>query len=132
MKKIKILFEGLSPNLGGIEVFMHTLISNMDMKLYEVAILLEDNNTTPFLEEYIKKGIKVFRVTNKELKELYKNNDFDIIYINMVSYSLFERIRFACKYSKAKVILHSHSSGYTLSTGWYKIIILNKGGKCKS
>ena len=29
MRKIKILFEGLSSNLGGIETFIYNLYSNM-------------------------------------------------------------------------------------------------------
>ena len=44
-----------------------------------------------------------------------------------MSYSLFERITYACKYSNAKIIVHSHSTGY--AKGYYKTKVLHALGK---
>lgn len=136
MKKIKILFEGLSSNLGGIEIFMHYLYQQMDKDIFDISFLLEYGVETPFMNEYAQDGVKFLYVTNrkrnyfkylKELKNIYRNNDFDCIYHNLMSYSLFEEIIYSVKYSDAKIIAHSHGSGY--SRGMYKNRILHFVGK---
>lgn len=133
---IKILFEGLSNNLGGIETFIYNLIKNADKNKFEFSILLDENIVTPYQDEYQDNGIKIYRVTSrkknyfkylKELKKIYQDNQFDYIHINVMSYSLFERITYACKYSKAKVIVHSHNAGY--KNGYYRTRILHQIGK---
>lgn len=136
MNKIKVLYEGLSSNIGGIENYVYNLCKNMDMNLFDVSILLDYGVTFPFAGELEKIGCKFVYITNRkksykkylsELRELYSHNDFDIIHINVMSYSIFERITYACKYSNAKVIVHSHSTGY--NKGYYRTKILSFIGK---
>ena len=138
MKKIKILFEGISQNLGGIETFVYNLYQNLDKEKYEIFFLVDKNIKIVYENEYKKDGCVFFYTENRkknyfkyleDLKEIYTKNQFDIIHINVMSYSLFERIEYACKYSKAKVIVHSHSTGY--SKGYYKTRILHSVGKQK-
>lgn len=138
MEKVKILYEGLSNNLGGIETFVHTLYKNIDKSRYEISFLVDKNIRIPYQEEYEKDGCKFYRVENrknsyyrylKELKEVYKNNNFDVIHINIMSYSLFERITFACKYSKAKVIVHSHNGGFPEDSKYKRTMLLDKIGR---
>ena len=138
MKKIKILYEGLSGNLGGIETFIYNLCNNIDKDKFEVSIMLDKNVQFPLKQELEKQGCKFFYITNRktnylkylqDLKQLYTNNKFDIIHINVMSYSVYERITYACKYSHAKVIVHSHSSGY--KKGYYRTRFLHKIGKWK-
>lgn len=136
MKKIKVLFEGISQNPGGIENFVYNIYKNMDKDLYDVSFLVDDNVKIAHYDDYEKDGCKFFYTENrkksyfkylKDLKEIYTQNQFDIIHINVMSYSLFERITYACKYSDAKVIVHSHSTGY--AKGYYKTKLLHKIGK---
>lgn len=138
MEKIKILYEGLSGNLGGIETFVYNLCNNIDNNKFEVSIMLDKNVQFPLKQELENKGCKFFFITNRkenyskyleELKKLYINNNFDIIHINIMSYSVYERITYACKYSHAKVIVHSHNAGY--KKGYYRTRILHKIGKWK-
>ncbi|MCI6266623.1 MAG: glycosyltransferase [Erysipelotrichaceae bacterium] len=133
---IKILYEGLSNNLGGIETFIYNLIQNIDNTKFEVSILLDENIETPYQAEYQKLGIHFYKISNrknnylrylKDLKKVYQENHFDYIHINIMSYSLFERITYACKYSNAKIIVHSHNAGY--KTGYYRTRILHQVGK---
>jgi glycosyltransferase involved in cell wall biosynthesis len=133
---IKILIEGISQNLGGIETFVYNLYKSLDKSLYEVSFLKTKGLKIAFEEEYKNNGCKFFEVEDRkksykkylsDLKNIYLNNEFDIIHINVMSYSLFERITYACKFSKAKVVVHSHSTGY--AKGYYKTRILHKIGK---
>ncbi len=136
MKKIKILFEGLSQNIGGIENYVHNLYENIDKNKYEISFLVDGDIKIAYHNQYEKDGCKFFYTENrkrnyskylKDLKNIYLKNEFDIIHINVMSYSLFERITSACKYSNAKIIVHSHSTGY--AKGYYKTKLLHQIGK---
>ena len=114
MKKIKILFEGISQNPGGIENFVYNIYKNMDKDLYDVSFLVDGNVKIAYYDDYEKDGCNFFYTENrkksyfkylKDLKEIYTKNQFDIIHINVMSFSLFERITYACKYSNAEVIV---------------------------
>lgn len=138
MKKIKILYEGLSANMGGIETYIYNLYKNMDKDKYEIAFMVDKGLKIAFYEEYKRDGIKFFEVENrknnyfkylKDMKSIYENNDFDFIHINIMSYSLFERITYACKYSSAKVILHCHNGGYSKNSKYKRTIFLDKLGR---
>lgn len=117
MKK-KLLIEGISSNLGGIEIFVYNLVK-MGYDKYEIYIMLYNDTNMPFQEELEDLGCKFIYVTHrkdnylqhlKDLKNMYLSNEFDIIHINLVNFSPFERILYAKKYTNAKIILHSHSS----------------------
>ena len=136
MNKIRILIEGISQNLGGIETFVYNLYKNIDKNKYEISFLIDKKFRIVYYDEYKKDGCKFFYTENrrknylkylKDLKEIYSNNQFDIIHINVTSYSLFERITYACKYSKAKIIVHSHNTSY--AKGYYKTRIIHLIGK---
>ena len=51
-------------------------------------------------------------ILEERLKNVYKNNKFDYIHFNIMDFSCFERILYAHRYSNAKLIVHSHSSGF--------------------
>ena len=136
MKKIRILITGISNNLGGIETFVYNFYKNIDKEKYEISFLVDKTYKVAFFDEYKKDGCKFFYVENrkknyfkylKDLKKIYTKNQFDIVHINVMSYSLFEKIVYACKYSNAKVIVHSHSMGY--EKGYYKTRFIHFIGK---
>lgn len=138
MKKIRILFEGLSENTGGIENWVYNLYKYIDKEKYEICFLIDKNLHIAYQDIYEKDGCKIFKVENrkrnylkylKNLKQIYKNNNFDIIHINMMGYSIFERITYACKYSKAKVIVHCHTNGYPKNCSYKKTMFLDKVGR---
>ena len=133
---MKVLFEGLSPNIGGIETATYSICKYLIKDGHEVSFLVDSNLQIAYQDEYEKHGCKIFRVENRkksytkylnDLKEVYSENNFDIIHINVMSYSLFERILYAYKYSKAKVVVHSHFTGY--SSGYYRTRFLHQVGK---
>ena len=90
MSKIKILFEGLSNNVGGIETYIYNLYKNIDKEKFEINFLVEKGINIAFEKEYKMDNIKFFEVEDrkknyfrylKELKEIYINNKFDFIHI---------------------------------------------------
>lgn len=138
-KKIKILYIGLSPNLGGIETYLYNLYKNMDKSKFEVSFLVFKGKKVCFYDELKAEGVKFFEITHrnknyrqflKDLKEVYSNNEFDYIHQNLMDFSCFERITYANKYSNAKIIIHSHNAGFGKNIG-IKTRILHKIGKHK-
>ena len=137
MKKIKILYIGLSSNLGGIETYLHNLFKYMDKSKFEINFLVFKGKKVCFYDELKKSGIKIFEITHrkdnyvqflKDLKELFSNNEFDFIHFNLMDFSCFERIIYANKYSNARIIIHSHNAGFGKNIS-LKTRILHKIGK---
>ena len=127
MKKIKVLFIGMSDNIGGIEKYLINFYRNYDKKKFDIKFLIFGNITPCFYDEIKNDIIRISNRNNmlqfrKELKDVYKNNDFDYIHINLMSFSFFEPITFAKKYSNAKIILHSHIANRTRTKLITKVI----------
>lgn len=118
MRKTKILMNGMSSNLGGIEVFIYNFYKNLDKEKYEFNLLVLDyGKKVAYEDELIANGVNLYKITPRsknyfkfrnELKEVYKNGNFDVIHLNLMNLACPERITFAYKYSNAKIIIHSH------------------------
>ncbi len=140
MEKIKILYEGLSPNIGGIETYIYNLVKNINKEKYDIYLLKIKGTTIAFEDEYKKMKITILECEDrkksyskylKDLKNIYQQNQFDYIHINLMNYSPYERITYAYKYSNSQVILHSHN-GSSDKTKWNKrSIILDYIGRKK-
>lgn len=117
MKKINILVVGMSNNLGGIETYLISLYRNINKKIFNLKFLIFKDSVPCFYEEikndiiYIESRKSNYFLFKKELKELYKKYHFDIIHFNLMSFSFYEPIEIALKYSNANLILHSHVAG---------------------
>lgn len=118
MKKIRVLFTGLSNNMGGIESFLINIYRNIDKDKFDVSFLIFKGEKVCFYDELKKNGVKFFEITKRksnylkfisDLKNVFKNNEFDFIHFNLVNFNCTERILIANKYSKAKIIIHSHN-----------------------
>ena len=118
MDKKNILYIGYSSNMGGIERFLLNVCKNLDKEKFAISFLINKEKKVCFQDELQEIGVKFFEVTNrkknyihylKDLKKIYCENNFDIIHFNIMNFSCFERIIFAKKYSKARIIIHSHS-----------------------
>lgn len=131
MRKIKVLFIGMSDNLGGIEVFGKDLILNSDPKKIEFMLLVKKGITVPFQDELETHGVKILEFHSRkkhyrrflsDLKSVFQNNKFDVVHINVMDYSLYEIIKYACKYSGSKVVVHSHNGGFKNKSWKYKLL----------
>lgn len=137
MKKIRILYVGLSSNIGGIETLIYNLVKDIDKSKFNISFLIDKDITMPYVDYYKENNFKIYRTENrknnylkyiKDLKEIFLSNSFDIIHINIMSYSLFERIILSLKYSNAKVIVHSHNGGF-YKNKYLRTQILDKIGR---
>ncbi len=119
MAKKKILIFGLSSLIGGVETYIINLVQKINKEKFEIDFLVQEP-----IEGINKEKIKgcyknIYLVENmkrhpygafKTLKKIYKENNYDAIYLNIstassVLYALPSKI-----YSKyTKIIVHSHN-----------------------
>ncbi|MCI8790870.1 MAG: glycosyltransferase family 1 protein [Lachnospiraceae bacterium] len=115
---VKVLHIGLSSNYGGLETVVRNWwnIIKHDRKV-GFDFLCNIEKDMAFSEDYISEGCHVHRITPRkrnsfrsysDIVRILKEYDYDIIHFHMMSYAWFEPIIAAYKYSKAKIILHSH------------------------
>lgn len=142
MKKIRVLIIGMSSNLGGIETYLYNLYKNADKEKFQFDFTNVTEDDIVYKKELEKDDCKVFKLTPRyknykkhidDLKNIFLNNDYDYVHYNIMSYSWYEPIIVANKYSKAKIIIHSHcgSSNY-LKGNHFRTTILNILGKYKT
>lgn len=136
MNKKKILYVGYSPNMGGIERFLINVCKYIDRDKFEINFLVFEGAKVCFQDELESLGCNFLAITNrkknyfgylKDLKKVFSENNFDIIHFNIMNFSLFERIILAQKYSKARIIIHSHSGN--INKVYRKTRILDKIGR---
>lgn len=118
---IKILVVGLSNICGGIETYMRNVVSNIsnDRVLFDFVNFSKEKLS--FEDEFTQKGSKIIYVPNRkenfeeyksQLIKIYKEEQYEFIHFHIMSYEAFERIFWAMKYSKSKIIVHSHNAGF--------------------
>lgn len=121
MKPTRILLIGISSNLGGIEAFVRDLVFNSNPKEFSFTILLEDGIIMPYQRELLNYGVRIITFPSRKrgyrryleaIRHIFQKNEFDVIHINLMTFSPFELVLYACKYSNAKIIVHSHNAGY--------------------
>lgn len=133
---IKVLLIGLSRNLGGIETYIYNLIKYSNKEKFSFDILCAEKEKIALEEEFISFGCEIIRVTPRkenykrhvqELREIFEKREYDYLHYSVMSYSWCEPILIANKYSKAKIIIHSHNAGFDKNSS-LKIKMLHKVG----
>lgn len=133
---IKILLIGLSKNFGGIETYIYNLVKYSDKEKFSFDILCAEKEKLALEDEMISFGCKILKVTPRkenykkhiqELREIFEKVDYDYFHYNAMSYSWCEPILIANKYSKAQIILHTHTAGFDRKNG-FKSRILHELG----
>ena len=113
----KILIEGMSFNLGGLETFIHLLYSVLK-KDYQIDFLVFDE-TIPFQQEFLNQGCHIYWTTprsrsirqyEKDLNALFKKGNYDVFWFNKTTLSSISSLKAAKKNGVKKVICHSHQS----------------------
>lgn len=115
---IRILYFGLSTNLGGIETYLNKLANNIDKNKFQLNFLVSGNPENHcFYEELIANGSRFFSVTPRkenvlkyraDLIDILTNERIDIIHCNMNSLSNITPITLGLKFNKP-VIVHSRN-----------------------
>ncbi|NLL63293.1 MAG: glycosyltransferase family 1 protein [Ruminococcaceae bacterium] len=115
--KKKILIVGVSDKVGGVEKFFYNMFSKPN-DIFEIEFLTFFD-VCAFEDEYKKVGYKIHHFPsrrknlltfNKKVVAFFKENkDYDFIWINTSSTSMYQVQYYAKKLTAAKVITHSHS-----------------------
>lgn len=118
----KLLFCGLSSVLGGVEIYTINLSKNLDKNKYSISFLVDGEAPISYQKLISDINVNVIYSPNldkknyfkriKFLNNLYKTNNFDIIYFNTSFLHRFEIISLAKKHNIKKRIIHSHNSSY--------------------
>lgn len=119
---INVLFVGYGTQIGGIEVMTYNIIRNANPKDFSFSILaFKNRNLLAFESELKKYNVSIYYIESRRnyikylhnLKNVFQNNNFDIIHYNLMDLGAFERILYAKKYCNAKLIIHSHNAGFS-------------------
>ena len=113
----RILIDGMSNNMGGIEKFVHTLyeILKDDCKVDFITV----DDKIPFEEEFKANGSNIFRITpryvsvknyKKDIDKVFKMRHYDVLWFNKTTLSSIDCLKAAKKNGVSKIICHSHSS----------------------
>lgn len=131
----KILVYGMSNSYGGIQSFFLNLIhfSNKEKVLFDFVL----SSKTPVLykDDIYKNGGKIYGISpwgnnplehRHSLKKIFKENDYDYIWINTTSASNISIYKIAEKYSNAEIIIHAHGSSFETRNKGLKEKLLKK------
>lgn len=122
MSKIKILY--ILPSLrlcNGVATYAMNYFRNIDKERFQIDFVIGLNEKNEYYDEIICAGSNIFYIpklniinmvaTLKEIDNLLKNNDYDIVHCHVINMGAFY-LYFAKKYGVKHRILHSHSTKY--------------------
>lgn len=122
----KILIVGVSGIVGGIETLFHGLFGKGSSE-FDITFLCFDNPCA-FAEDYISKGYKIDVIPSRKKsllffsrnvkKYLKTHNAFEYVWINTSSTSMYQFQVYSKKYTRAKVITHSHGTKFENTGNW--------------
>lgn len=134
-KPIRVLYWGMSGNIGGIESFIINVYRNLDKSKVQIDFLVaHDKEEIAFEEEIKAMGGKIYRVMYSEresfikartqLKKFFKEHrEFRAVHIH-ANFPYVFPLKYAKKAGIPIRILHSHNSGGNISneSGIRKIV----------
>lgn len=118
INKQKILIFGMTANPGGVE----SVIMNYYRKLNKDKFLIDFlciSDTIAYEEEIINSGATIIKITPRrknpirfyrELRKIFKENNYDAVWVNTCDLSNVTYLRFAKKFKVKTRIIHSHNS----------------------
>lgn len=113
----KILIDGMSSNMGGVEKFVCTIYEALKDE-WQVEFITVDESI-PYQEEFLRNGSQIHKITPRyvsvskyknDIKEVFKNNQYDVFWFNKTTLSSIDCIKEAKNSGIKNVICHSHQS----------------------
>ena len=135
MKTLKrILQIGMTSNYGGIESFIMNVYRNIDRKKFQFDFINMETGDKPiaYSDEIKCLGGKIYKIPGRrenikenrnQLKKIIRENNYDFVHNNVLTWSYSDGITLPLKYSSSQVIVHSHNS--YVNPGMYTRRILN-------
>lgn len=132
---IRVLYWGMTDNIGGIESFIMNIYRNIDRNKVQIDFLLDHaQGEIAFEDEIIKMGGRIYRVmysekesfikSRTELDKFFKQHrEFSAVHIH-VNFLYAYPLKYAKKYHIPLRIIHAHNSNEDIdrSTGIRKIL----------
>ncbi len=113
----KILIEGMTRNLGGVETFVHLLYSVLRQEWQVDFITVDD--TIPFEDEFLQNGCKIYHITPRyknakqfcsDIDHVFETEHYDVFWFNKTTLSSIHTLKAAKKSGVKRIICHSHQS----------------------
>lgn len=122
----KILIVGVSSIVGGIETLFYGLFGEKS-RAFDITFLCFDKPCA-FADAYISQGYKVDVIPSRKSNPiLFSRNikryirthcEFDYVWVNTSSTSMYQIQMYSKKYTKSKVITHSHGTKFERTGNW--------------
>lgn len=116
----KVLIVGLSKKVGGIETLFKGILGEV-LEDIDVSIMTF-YDTCAFEDLYTENGYTIYHLPSRRqrpvrfngiIKKFFKEHrDFDYVWFNAASTSMYQIQYYAKKYTNAKVITHSHGTSF--------------------
>lgn len=118
--KILYIVSGIN-SLGGIESFCSNIIPLIENSEFHIDILVTQNEPIGDMDKlYTDLGCKIYRIDSagntfarvKKKKEFFKSltKEYDVVHIHTVLTTAYYFAKLSKKYTRAKVIVHSHTA----------------------
>ncbi len=113
----KILIEGMTRNLGGVETFVHLLYSVLRQEWQVDFITVDDS--IPFEDEFLQNGCKIYHITPRyknakqfcrDIDQVFEKEHYDVFWFNKTTLSSIHTLKAAKKSGVKRIICHSHQS----------------------
>ncbi len=121
----KILIVGVSNTVGGVETLFRGLFEKKS-EVFDISFLSFDKECA-FSDTYRKNGYKIYVLPSRRsnpimfrrrVKEFFlRHSDFDYIWVNTSSTSMYQFQYYGKRYTKAKIITHSHGTKFECTSG---------------
>ena len=114
----RILVFGITENPGGVESVIMNYYRKIDRTKIQFDFLC-NTKVVAYEDEIVSLGGKIYRIAQRkenakqfynDLDNLFKNNKFDAIWVNVCSLANIEYLKYAKKYGIKTRIIHSHNS----------------------
>lgn len=120
MSKIRVLFSGVSSNIGGVETFLLEYIRHMDLNRIQFDLICS-TDTPACEEEFRSLGVNIYKVAlrsknplgfQKETEAFFREHaqKYDIFWCNKCMLNNTDFLKYAQKYGIPVRIIHSHNS----------------------
>lgn len=120
---IRVLHYGLDSRLGGIETYLYKIYTHINRNSFKFDFLTIGKEDPIWINEFTEMGSRFYKITSRkenafknifELKNLFKNERFDVVHCHMNTLSYIAPVKIALK-SQVPVIIHSRNAGATHS-----------------
>lgn len=115
----KILIFGMTPNIGGIESYLISILQNIDKEKFSIDLLVKDNITGINAKKIKNNYNNIYKIPNIKrhplkcftfVKKLSKNNKYDVAHFNYCTSAIGIYAFIIKKFSKrTRIFIHSHN-----------------------